>query len=91
MGLPDPSGSKVSKSESMSFLGASKPSSGIALRNSPLVTFPSALVSHSRKRSITWRVRAVVFASADAYGAARLGWGQHYNPTCTTDEQQQAP
>ena len=50
---PPPSGSKVSNSWSICALGASKPSRGMALRNSFLETVPSPSSSHSRKRSMT--------------------------------------
>ena len=50
---PEPSGSKVSKSSSMSDLGTVTPSSRIALTNSFLLTSPLPSSSHSRNRSMT--------------------------------------
>ena len=50
---PEPSGSQLSKRASISFLGTSSPSIGIALRNSFLSTAPDPSSSHSRNRSIT--------------------------------------
>mmetsp|Transcript_40824 Transcript_40824/g.108022 ORF Transcript_40824/g.108022 Transcript_40824/m.108022 type:complete len:311 (+) Transcript_40824:261-1193(+) len=51
--VPLPSGSNESKRPSTAILGASRPSIGIARRNSALDTCPSPFSSHSRKRSIT--------------------------------------